>query len=190
MKMYRKKASSKRGGIGSNVCGLKRRDTKDACTLILTRAREAHKMSKEHGKVCVTCPHCSMSMLQVSFYGRHGKQCQMASGYAGDDFISPVFEYPADFEEYTSPPEPAPRSSRPAVKREIEPMQEEVAKNQEATLAEEPMEERVEQETLAEAEAMEEEAMEDVDEEGLVTAEELLNSPEHSAAANLEIDLD
>ena len=55
MKMYRKKASSKRGGIGSNVCGLKRRDTKDACTLILTRAREAHKMSKEHGNVCVTC---------------------------------------------------------------------------------------------------------------------------------------
>ena len=64
-------------------------------------------------------------------------------------------------------------------------MQEEVAENQEAPLAEEPMEERVEQETLAEAEAME-----DVDDEGLVTAEELLNSPEHSAAANLEINLD
>ena len=40
MKMYRKKskkASSKSKGVVGNVCGLKRRDTNKACTLILTR---------------------------------------------------------------------------------------------------------------------------------------------------------
>ena len=68
-------------------CGLKRRDTGGACHQLLTKNREAHKMSREHGNVTVVCPYCNCQMLQVTYYQRHGRQCQELSGEGSSEFI-------------------------------------------------------------------------------------------------------
>ena len=85
-------------------CGLKRLDTGGACRRLLTRNREAHNMSPEHGNVTVVCPYCNCQMLQVTYYQRHERQCQEMSGKGSSEFIRPTCQTPADYDEFTKPP--------------------------------------------------------------------------------------